>query len=127
MSYGALATDIRPGDRVLLADGAVELRVERVTDTVITEVVRGGTIRSRAVVSVPSERLSTPALTDKDRTDAPRALGLGVDYVAQSFVRRPDDIASLRRLLGENPPRELQSFFGFCQALFASAEFQYRK
>jgi pyruvate kinase len=101
VSYRDLATDIQVGDRVLLADGAVELRVVGAGDSVTTEVIRGGTIRSRAGVSIPSERLSVPALTDKDRTDVPRALDLGVDYLAQSFVRRGSDITSLRTLLGD--------------------------
>jgi pyruvate kinase len=101
VSYRGLATDIQVGDRVLLADGAVELRVVGAADTVITEVIRGGTIRSRAGVSIPSERLSVPALTDKDRADVPRALDLGVDYIAQSFVRRAADVTSLRTELGD--------------------------
>jgi pyruvate kinase len=89
---------------VLLADGAVELRVVATGDDLATEVVRGGTIRSRAGVSVPSERLTTPPLTDKDRADIPVALELGVDHVAQSFVRRAQDITTLRGLLGDHPP-----------------------
>jgi pyruvate kinase len=104
VTYAPLAQDLQPGDRILLADGAAELRVATTSGYVVTEVVRGGTVRSRAGVSVPSERLSAPPLTDKDRDDAPRAVGLGVDYVAQSFVRRADDIRTLRALLGEAPP-----------------------
>jgi pyruvate kinase len=103
VSYRELAVDIRTGDRVLLADGAVELRVVGTDRTVMTEVVRGGTIRSRAGVSIPSERLSVPALTDKDRADVPRALDLRVDYVAQSFVRRAADVTALRSILGDAP------------------------
>lgn len=103
VSYRELAVDIRTGDRVLLADGAVELRVVDAHATVTTDVVRGGTIRSRAGVSIPSERLSVPALTDKDRADVPRALELGVDYVAQSFVRRAADVTALRSILGDAP------------------------
>ncbi|HEU5203459.1 MAG TPA: pyruvate kinase [Candidatus Limnocylindrales bacterium] len=101
VTYRDLATDIQVGDRVLLADGAVELRVVGAGETVRTEVIRGGTIRSRAGVSIPSERLSVPALTDKDRADVPRAVGLGVDYIAQSFVRSAADVASLRTVLGD--------------------------
>jgi pyruvate kinase len=104
VTYAPLARDLQPGDRVLLADGAAELRVSSTSDEVVTEVVRGGTVRSRAGVSVPSERLSAPPLTDKDRADAPRAVRLGADYVAQSFVRRADDIRTLRALLGEASP-----------------------
>ena len=105
VSYQRIADDLRPGDRVLLADGAAELRVTAVQDGMVdTEVVRGGTIRSRAGVSIPSERLTTSALTAKDRADVPRALGLEVDLIAQSFVRRAEDIGTLRDLLGTDGP-----------------------
>ncbi|HET9520579.1 MAG TPA: pyruvate kinase [Candidatus Limnocylindrales bacterium] len=100
----SLAREVRPGDRVLLADGAVELRVVTRDGDVETEVVRGGTIRSRAGVSIPSERMTGPPLTPKDRADVPRALALGVEYIAQSFVRRADDIQVLRELLGSGGP-----------------------
>src|SRR5918997_1506688 len=56
VTYPRLAAELQPGDRVLIADGAVELRVVECTDTVATEVVRGGLIRSRSGVNVPSER-----------------------------------------------------------------------
>ena len=106
VTYRRLATDVRTGDRVLLADGAAELRVAAVDagGNVVGEIVRGGTIRSRAGVSVPSDRLSSPALTAKDRADVPRALALGADWVAQSFVRRAADVRELRGLLGPDGP-----------------------
>jgi pyruvate kinase len=105
VSHRRVTEELQRGDRVLLADGAVELKVLSIDrDRVDTEVVRGGTIRSHAGVNVPSERLSGPALTAKDRADAPRAMELGVDYVAQSFVRRGADVRALRRLLGADGP-----------------------
>ena len=104
VSYPRLSADVRAGDRVLLADGAVELRVIEAADEIRTEVVRGGVIRPRAGVSVPSDRLSEPALTDADRTSLPRAVEIGADYVAQSFVRRAADVAELRALMGESGP-----------------------
>lgn len=100
-----LAADLRPGDRILLADGAVELRVRRMAGSEIeTEVVRGGTIRPHAGVSVPADRISRPVLTDDDRAAAPRAVKLGADFIAQSFVRRGSDVAELRALLGVDGP-----------------------
>ncbi len=104
VSHRRLAQELEPGDRVLLADGAVELSVVKADgDRVITDVVRGGTVRSHAGVNVPSERMSGSALTKKDRADVPRLRELGADYVAQSFVRRADDVRALRRLIGAEP------------------------
>jgi pyruvate kinase len=101
VSYDGLARDVRPGDRILLADGAVELIVrDEQDDDVVTEVVRGGSIRSRAGVNVPAERLGLPAITDRDREALAAALDLGVDLVAQSFVRGADDVAGLRASMG---------------------------
>jgi pyruvate kinase len=103
-SHPELARDLEPGDRVLLSDGDVELRVVTSEEAVLTEVARGGTVRSRAGLNVPSERLGLPAVTDKDRRDAAWALEAGVDLVAQSFVRGPEDIGELREILGDRPP-----------------------
>ncbi len=104
VSYAGLGADLQVGDPILLADGAATLRVVAVGEVIGTEVVRGGTIRSRAGVAIPAARLSGPALTDKDRRDVPRVLELGADYVAQSFVRGADDIRALRALTGDDGP-----------------------
>jgi pyruvate kinase len=89
-------------DRILLSDGAVELVVRSVGGShVVTEVVRGGTLRSGAGVNVPAERLSLPAITPRDRDGLARSLDLGVDLVAQSFVRGAADVIGLRALMGE--------------------------
>ena len=101
VTYDGLARDVRPGDRILLADGAVELIVrDAQDDDVVAEVVRGGSIRSRAGVNVPAERLGLPAITDRDREALAAALDLGVDLVAQSFVRSAADVAGLRASMG---------------------------
>ncbi|MGZ4152258.1 MAG: pyruvate kinase, partial [Actinomycetota bacterium] len=101
-TYPGLAHDLRPNDRVLLADGAVELTVTALDGSIVrTECVRGGTVRSGQGVNVPAERLGLPAVTDRDREGLARALDLGVDLVAQSFVRDPDDVAELRALMGD--------------------------
>ena len=102
VSYEGLASDVRAGDGVLLSDGAVELVVRSVGGSeVVTEVVRGGRLRSGAGVNVPAERLSLPAITPRDRDGLARALDLGVDLVAQSFVRHAADVIGLRALMAE--------------------------
>jgi pyruvate kinase len=104
-THPGLAGDLEPGDRVLLADGTIDLLVREVGGaTVVTEVVkaiRGGRVTNRAGVNVPAERLSLPPITDKDRDDLAVALDLGFDLVAQSFVRSADEVAALRSLMGD--------------------------
>jgi pyruvate kinase len=104
-TYAGLAGDLESGDRVLLADGAAALRVvETSKGDVVTEVVRGGTVRSRAGVNVPSERLGLPAITAKDEADLAWALEVGADIVAQSFVRTAQDCEALLSLMPERRP-----------------------
>ncbi|CAN5709513.1 pyruvate kinase [soil metagenome] len=99
-NHPGLGADLREGDRLLLADGEVELLVARPGEPVDTEVIRGGTVRSGAGVSIPAERLSLPAITERDRQALEVALGFGADLIAQSFVRGAADVAALRALVG---------------------------
>jgi pyruvate kinase len=104
-NYPALVGELEHGDRVVLSDGEVELRVAERTEVGLrTEVIRAGVVRSRAGVNVPSERLGLPAITEKDQRDLAWALAAGVDMVAQSFVRRAVDVRALRSLCGEAGP-----------------------
>jgi len=98
--YHALADDVRPGDRILLDDGLLELRVESVSGTeIICMVVSGGTLKDHKGMNLPGVSVSSPALTDKDRDDARFALGIGVDWLALSFVRRASDVEDLQRVI----------------------------
>ncbi len=106
VSQAGVLGQLAVGDRVLLADGAAELRViEAGEERVATEVVSGGLIRTRCGVSVPSQRLPAGGLTDADREAVVRALELRVDLIAQSFVRAADDVRELRALLPPDGPR----------------------
>jgi len=106
VSIAGLAAQLQVGDRVLLADGAAELRVSAISGSEVqTEVVHGGLVRSRSGVNIPSGRLAGEGLTDTDRTAIPRALELRVDLIAQSFVRSADDVRALRALLPVDGPR----------------------
>jgi pyruvate kinase len=97
-----LSEVLRPGQDVLIADGLVRLRVERVeSGRAVCEVLMGGFIDDHKGVNVPGVALPVPSLTNKDLADLEFALGLGVDYVAQSFVRSRADVADLREKLAE--------------------------
>jgi pyruvate kinase len=100
--YKQLANDVVPGDRILIDDGNLELRVIQVDGTEIaTEVTRGGTLSERKGLNLPGVRVSSPALTDKDREDVRFGLEIGVDMFALSFVRQADDVRQLKQLLDE--------------------------
>ncbi len=104
--YEALARDVKPGDRILLDDGALALRVQGVEGTEVeAEVEAGGELKSRKGMNLPGVSLSTPSLTEKDREDARFALELGVDFFALSFVRRASDVEQLRSLVAEKEGR----------------------
>ncbi|MBX6369327.1 MAG: pyruvate kinase [Rhodospirillales bacterium] len=92
---------IRPGTNLLVDDGKVRLEVERCgPDHAETKVVIGGFVSDRKGVNVPNAVLPISALTPKDRDDLAFALGIGVDWIALSFVQRPDDVAEGRKLVG---------------------------
>ncbi len=109
-TFPQLAQDVRPGDRILLSDGLIELRVRAIKgDDVECEVLNGGLLREHQGINVPGAALSVPALTDKDRKDLQFGLKHGVDLVALSFVRSPDDVREIKRLIashavGVQPP-----------------------
>ena len=99
-TYDALPRDVARGDRILLDDGNLELRVERTRgDEVEATVVHGGPLLSHKGMNLPGVKLSTPALTDKDRKDLLFGLELGVDYVALSFVRQAADVEEAQQLI----------------------------
>ncbi|MEQ9641192.1 MAG: pyruvate kinase [Alphaproteobacteria bacterium] len=86
---------------VLLDDGKIRLRVLKCgPDYADTEIVTGGPLRDRKGVNLPDATLPVGALSDKDRADLAFAMQLGVDWLALSFVQRPDDIAEARKLAG---------------------------
>jgi pyruvate kinase len=91
---------LQPGTELLLDDGRVRLAVERVAeDHAETRVLVGGTLSDSKGVNVPRAVLPISPLTDKDRHDLQFALDLGVDWIALSFVQRPEDVAEARRLI----------------------------
>ena len=89
------------GTKLLVDDGKLVFRVTGIDDGRIeTEVVTGGTISNNKGLNVPDVVLPVTPLTDKDRTDLTFALEQGVDWIALSFVQRPEDVAEARRLIG---------------------------
>jgi pyruvate kinase len=102
--YVNFARDVKPGDRILIADGSVELRAIASDDVCVrTEVVTGGRIGDHKGINLPGVKVSIPSLTEKDLQDLHFGLTAGVDMVALSFVRTAADVQQLRSRLGGRP------------------------
>ncbi len=93
---------LNAGDRLLLDDGKIQLQVSSCTaDSALTRVLVGGKLSERKGVNVPDAALNISPITEKDHRDLTFGLSLGVDWVAFSFVQKPDDIREARSLVGD--------------------------
>lgn len=101
-TYPDFAADVKPGDRILLNDGAVELRAIANDGTAVKcEVVSGGEIGDRKGINLPGVNVSSPSMTKKDISDLHFGIDQGIDFVALSFVRCANDVLRLKFLLEE--------------------------
>jgi pyruvate kinase len=99
-TYDDLAKDVRIGSRILLDDGLLAVEVRAVKEARVEGVVHyGGELKANKGMNLPGIEVSAPALTEKDIEDVTQAAALGVDYIALSFVRRPEDMEQLRGLV----------------------------
>lgn len=103
VSYPDLHTDVKVGEKILIDDGKLEVVVVEITKekNVKVEVTLGGTLLPKKGVNLPDTKISLPSLTEKDLADLAFILDKRVDWVALSFVRRPEDIIDLKRRLKE--------------------------
>lgn len=98
-----LPVSVAPGQTLLIDDGLIELTVESVTDTDInTDVVRGGELKDRKGINLPQSTIKTKSITDKDVDDLLFGIDQHVSMIAMSFVRRPQDVLDLRKIMEEN-------------------------
>jgi pyruvate kinase len=98
--FKPLPREVHRGDRILLSDGLIELRVLQVRGReVICRVVNGGMLGQHKGINLPGVKLRVPALTTKDREDLAFALKHGANYIAVSFVRRPEDVVLAKSLI----------------------------
>jgi pyruvate kinase len=99
-TFRPLPHEVKADDRILLSDGLIELRVERLRGhEVHCHVVNGGILGEHKGINLPGVQLRVPALTEKDRQDLRFALKQGVDYIAVSFVRRAEDVVLAKTLI----------------------------
>jgi pyruvate kinase len=99
-TFTTLAENLEPGARILLSDGLIELRVEKVSGVDVTcEIVNGGMLGENKGINLPGIAVNVPSLTDKDEEDLIFAIGAGVDTIAVSFVRTADDVRHVKNRL----------------------------
>ena len=101
VSYPHIVHDARKGDRILLSDGLIHLEVfSKLKNALKARVIEGGILKDKQGVNLPF-RISAHSFTDKDKTDLEFGVRMGVDYVALSFVRTPDDVKRVRAWLNK--------------------------
>jgi len=107
-TFRPLPREVHRGNRILLSDGLIELRVQKVRgQEVICEVVNGGVLGQHKGINLPGIQLRVPALTPKDRKDLAFALTQDANYIAVSFVRHPEDVVLAKNLIrraGQDTP-----------------------
>ncbi len=102
ITYKNLPKDLKPGARVLIDDGLVEMRAEHVSETdIVCTVLNGGRVSNHKGINVPGTRLSMPFISEQDRSDIIFGIENGFDYIAASFTRSAEDILAIRHILKE--------------------------
>lgn len=100
ISYKGLPEDLKKGDTVLIDDGLIELKVEKIEgNNIICTVENEGLLGEKKSINIPNVSTNLPGLTEKDKNDLIFGIEQGVDFVAASFVRRADDVIAIRRVL----------------------------
>ena len=109
INYKDFPKDVAKGERILVDDGKLILKVVETNkkDLVKAEVVQGGELKSRKGVNLPNTKISLPALTEKDRTDALFAIKNNFDWLALSFVRSKEDVYSLEEMIKQNSENKI--------------------
>ncbi len=109
VSYKNLYQDIKPGSKVLIDDGAIELVVDEIVNKdIVCTVVHGNGLGSRKTINLPGTAVRLPALKEKDIQDLKTACEHDYDYVAMSFTRNKDDIEQVRKVLDENGGKDIK-------------------
>ncbi len=103
ITYKDLPKDLSVGDTVLIDDGLIELKVDKLTDTdIVCTVINGGAVSNKKGVNVPGVKLSMPYLSEQDKRDILFGIKNGYDFIAASFVSSASDVLQIRRFLEEN-------------------------
>ena len=103
VTYPGLAKDVKPGDRILIDDGLIELKVKQIkSGNIVCHVENGGELGERKGVNVPNVKVKLPAVTEKDIDDILFGIQQDIDFIAASFIRSAKGVKEIRKILKEN-------------------------
>ena len=109
ITYKDLYKDVEVGKTILINDGTIELRVKEIINKdIVCEVVQGGYLTNRKSINVPDLILNLPSITEKDIADIKYGITAGFDYIAASFVRKPEDVLAIKQVLKENGGEDIK-------------------
>ena len=109
VTYENIVNDVKVGGSILIDDGLIELKVEKITETdIICRVANGGPVSDKKGVNLPGADLSMPFISEQDRKDIEFGIECGFDFIAASFVRCKEDVLEVRKILDEkNSPMKV--------------------
>lgn len=109
ITYASLPSEIKPGSRVLLDDGLIEIEVERIKgNDIICRVINGGVLRNRKSINLPDTHIEMPYMNEQDRADIIFGIEQDVDYIAASFVRNSYDVLEIRKILEDHGGEDIK-------------------
>ncbi len=104
-----LYEDVKIGTKILLDDGLIELKVQKVVgEDIVCEIINGGPISNHKGINLPDIHLSLPYLSERDKNDIVFGINQGIDFIAASFVRNGDDVTQVRNLINANGGRNIE-------------------
>lgn len=109
ITYKELYKDVEIGRTILINDGTIELKVKEIIDKdIVCEIMQGGYLTNRKSINVPDLVLHLPSITEKDISDIKYGITAGFDYIAASFVRKPEDVLAIKQVLKENGGEDIK-------------------
>ncbi len=109
ITYKELYKDVEIGKTILINDGTIELRVKEIIEKdIVCEIIQGGYLTNRKSINVPDLILNLLSITEKDIEDIKYGITAGFDYIAASFVRKPEDVLAIKQVLKENGGEDIK-------------------
>ena len=108
--YEGLPKDVKKGDRILIDDGLIEVKVEEIINgtDIRCKVLNGGTLKDHKGINIPNVSINLPAITKKDIEDIKFGIDNDIDFIAASFIRKATDVLEIRKILEENNGEHIQ-------------------